>query len=272
MGTLYIVATPIGNLEDITLRALRVLAEVPLIAAEDTRTTRVLLDRHGISTRLTAYTEHNRRGRIPMLLAHLETADLALVSEAGTPLVSDPGAELVGAAIAAGHTVVPVPGPAAPVSALVASGLPARGFLFLGFLPRTSGERRTLLASLARLPYTLLAFESPHRLRATMADALAVLGDRRTAIARELTKLHEEIFRGTLSAAIAHFAAPRGEFTLVIEGWSEQRSCGDLDGALVEVARLVSAGHSARDAVAEAAAINHLSRRRLYAAWLRQAR
>lgn len=269
MGTLYVVATPIGNLEDITLRALRVLAAVPLIAAEDTRTTRRLLDHHGIHTALTSYTDHNKRARIPSLLVHLETNDLALVSEAGTPAISDPGEDLVAAAARAGHTVVPVPGASAVLAALVASGLPTRRFLYLGFLPRTSGDRRRLFASVAALPETLVAYESPHRVRAALADALTMLGDRPIAVCRELTKLHEEIFRGTIGGALAHVATPRGEFTLVLAGATGDAPASDLSAARDDVARLVAEGQSARDAVTEVAARLGLARRQVYEAWLR---
>lgn len=269
MGTLYVVSTPIGNLEDITLRALRVLAEVELIASEDTRTTRRLLDRHGIRTPLISYTDHNKRTRIPELLRHLETADLALVSEAGTPAISDPGEDLVAAAAAAGRPIVPVPGASAVLAALVASGLPARRFLYLGFLPRTGGERRRLFGSVAALPYTLVAYESPHRVRAALADALAVLGDRRIAVCRELSKMYEEIVRGTLAEAIEQLTEPRGEFTLVIAGASETEPAGDLDAALADAAALVAGGRSARDAVAEVASRHGLPRRQVYEAWLK---
>ena len=269
MGTLYVVSTPIGNLEDVTLRALRVLGEVPLIAAEDTRTTRHLLNRHGIRTRLTAYTDHNKRARIPGLLRHLESADLALVSEAGTPAISDPGEDLVAAAAAAGHRVVPVPGASAILAALVASGLPARRVLYLGFVPRTSGDRKRLFSSVATLPYTLVAYESPHRVRAALTDALTVLGDRRCAVGRELTKLHEEVYRGTLSEAAAHFTEPRGEFTLVIAGAPDENPAGDLDAALSDVAGATAAGTSARDAVRAAAERHGLPRKQLYEAWLK---
>ncbi len=269
MGTLYVVATPIGNLEDITLRALRVLAEVPLIAAEDTRTTRHLLERHGITTPLVSYTDHNKHARIPALLAHLERADLALVSEAGTPTISDPGEDLVGAAAAAGHRVVPVPGPSAALAALSVSGLPTRRFLYLGFLPRAGVERRSLLHSVARLPYTLVAFESPHRLRAALEDMLVVLGDRPVAVCRELTKVHEEVYRGSVRGALAYFQEPRGEFTLVVQGAGEPKPTGDLAAALAEVGELVAAGSSARDAVTAAARRHGLPRRRLYEAWLK---
>ncbi len=254
MGTLYVVATPIGNLEDVTLRALRVLAAVPLIAAEDTRTTRHLLERHGIVTPLVSYTDHNKHVRI---------------SAAGTPAISDPGEDLVAAAAAAGHRVVPVPGPSAVLAALSVSGLSTRRFLYLGFLPRAAGERRALFHFLANLPYTLVAFESPHRLRAALADALAVLGDRPVAVCRELTKVHEEVYRGSLRGALERFQEPRGEFTLVIQGATAPPPAGDLAAALAEVAELVAGGASARDAVATVARRHDLPRRQLYEAWLK---
>ena len=184
MGTLYVVATPIGNMEDITLRALRVLGDVAVIAAEDTRTTRNLLQRHGIRAKLVALTEHNTARAVPSLLATLETADVAVVSEAGTPAISDPGHELVTAAIAAGHQVSPIPGPSAVLGALVASGLPAREFTYVGFLPHTPGERRRALATIAKEPRTVVFFESPHRLRAARADLLGACGNRRPTVCR----------------------------------------------------------------------------------------
>lgn len=272
MGMLYVVATPIGNLDDISLRALRVLADVPLIAAEDTRTTGILLKRHGIRTRLTAYTDHNKRTRIPALITHLHEADLALVSEAGTPAISDPGWDLVAAAIEAGIPVVPLPGASAVLAALVASGLPTRRFLYLGFLPRTGGERRSLFRSIASLPFTLVAYESPHRVAAALADARAVLGDRQAAAARELTKLHEEIVRGRLSEITQLIGNPRGEFTLVIEGASEDAGVPDIEGALAEVKQAVARGMSARDAVSSVAVESGVPRRTLYDAWQRQIR
>lgn len=271
MGTLYVVSTPIGNLEDITLRALRVLAEVPLIAAEDTRTTRRLLTHHGIGTPLTAYNDHNKAARIPFLLRHLDTADLALVSEAGTPALSDPGEDLVVAAAGAGHRVVPVPGASALLAALVASGLPTRRFLYVGFLPRTSGERRRLFAGIAALPYTLVAYESPHRVRAALEDALATLGDRAIAVGRELTKLYEEVYRGRLADAVAHFVEPRGEFTLVIGGAAVVKTEGSLDDVLDQVARLSASGASTRDAIAAASRESRVPRRAVYDAWLKRA-
>ena len=218
MPTLYIVATPIGNLEDISFRALRVLGEVGLIAAEDTRRTRILLRAYDIKTRVTSYHEHNKHSKLPYLLSCLQTQDIALVSEAGMPGVSDPGYELVLAAVEHGVAVVPIPGPSVVVTALAASGLPASEFVFLGFLPRRKGPRRRLLEAVRPETRTIVAFESPHRLVGTMEDLLDVLGDRRIAVCRELTKLHEEIFRGRISEAMGCFEEPRGEFTLVIEG------------------------------------------------------
>lgn len=220
MGTLYLIATPIGNLEDITLRAVRLLGEVILIAAEDTRQTRKLLDHYQIKTRITSYYEHNKLSKVEMILSALESGDVALVSDAGTPALNDPGYELVRAALAAGFQVSPVPGPSAPVAALVASGLPTDAFLYLGYLPRKAGERRRWLEQVAELPYTLIFLEAPHRLLAALEDLLHVFGNRPAAIGRELTKRFEEIQRGTLQEALEHFRSqtPRGEFTLVVAG------------------------------------------------------
>ena len=213
MPTLYVVATPIGNLEDVTLRALRILKEVGLIAAEDTRTTLKLLRRYGIRTRLVSFYEQNRAMRIPYIMEHLKEVDVALVSEAGTPTIRDPGRELVAAANDLGVTVVPVPGPSAVTAALAVSGLPSEQFLFLGFLPRRRKERRELLESVASEPRTLVAFEAPHRLRASLVDLAEILGDGRlVVVCRELTKLFEEVYHGTLVEASAHFSAPRGEY------------------------------------------------------------
>jgi 16S rRNA (cytidine1402-2'-O)-methyltransferase len=231
MGTLYLVATPIGNLEDISARALRILGEVSLIAAEDTRQTRKLLTHFGIHTSLTSYYEHNKLSKLDNILKALDAGNVALVSDAGTPGLNDPGVELIRASLAAGHAVIPLPGPCAPITALVASGLPTDTFLYLGYLPRKASERRQFIESIEHLPYTLVFLESPHRLVETLADLETVLGGRQIAVARELTKLHEEILRLPLGKARRHFDEnpPRGEFTLVIEGsrpqaaetWSE---------------------------------------------------
>lgn len=222
MGTLYIVSTPIGHLEDITLRALRLLREARLIAAEDTRHTRRLLSRYDIATPLVSYHEHNKLVRQSAILNALAEGDVALVSDAGTPAINDPGYELVVAAIAAGFDVAPVPGPSAPLAALVASGLPTDRWTYLGFLPSRKSERRALLQDFATLPTTLLCFETPHRLEAALQDVLAVLGNRPMCAARELTKLHEEFVRGSVEDVIRHFeaSAARGEFVLVIGGYA----------------------------------------------------
>jgi 16S rRNA (cytidine1402-2'-O)-methyltransferase len=238
MGTLYLVSTPIGNLEDITLRALRVLREATLIAAEDTRHTRRLLAHYTIETPCISYHEHNKLARQDELLAALAAGDVALVSDAGTPALSDPGYELVCACIAAGIPVTPIPGPSAPLAALVAAGLPTERFYYLGFLPRRSAERQALFRGLAALPATLVCFESPHRLAAALADALAVLGDRPAVVARELTKLHEEFVRLPLSEARAHFLAhhPRGECTVLIAGAAAGAAPAPQDAAATEAA------------------------------------
>ena len=269
-STLYLVATPIGNLEDITLRALRVLGEVSLIAAEDTRTVRKLLSRHGIRRqRIVSYTERNRRARIPAILAALRDGDVALVSEAGTPAISDPGVQLVEAAAAAGYRVVPVPGPSALTAALAASGLPTRQALYLGFLPRAAGRRRKLLRELADRTETLVIFEAPHRLRQTLLDLHDLLGDRRVAVCRELTKLYEEIYRGMLEAAREHFRQPRGEFTLVIEGADEAKPKPELPTDVdAQLRELRERGLRARDAVREVTQRTGLSRQQVYRRWL----
>lgn len=272
MGALYLVATPIGNLEDIALRALRVLGEVLLIAAEDTRTTRKLLAHHGIRARLLSYNEHNMKGRTPQILAALETGDVAFASEAGTPGVSDPGYELARAAIEAGYPVVAIPGASALLTALSASGLPMREFTFLGFLPRRSSERRKLLESLKNDRRTLVVFESPRRLRKALEDILAVLGDRRIAAAREMTKVHEEVFRATVSEALAHFTEPRGEFTIVIEGAPPEAAVAALTGesehhARKQLARLRAAGVKGREAARRVAAETGLPQRDVYRLW-----
>ena len=256
MGTLYLVATPIGNLEDISLRALRTLREARLIAAEDTRRTRQLLTHFDLSTPLTSYFEHNKLAKLEAVLAALEAGDVALVSDAGTPNLSDPGYELVRAALAAGHAVVPIPGPSALLAALVASGLPSDAFVYLGFLPRKAGERRQLLASVVAEPRTLVAFEAPHRLLESLADIEAVLGDRPVAVARELTKLHEEIVRAPASQARRHFEHKEvlGEITLVVAGASAAVPVTwDTDRVRAELDRLVSGGAPKKDAARQVA-------------------
>jgi 16S rRNA (cytidine1402-2'-O)-methyltransferase len=220
VGKLYLVATPIGNLEDMTFRAIRVLREVAVIAAEDTRTARKLLTHFDIHKPLISLHEYSDAARVQQILGRLETEDVALISEAGTPAISDPGYELVSEAILHQIDIVPIPGACALVTALAASGLPTDRFVFLGFLPNRSRARRQAIQMVATDDRTLIVYEAPHRLLDTLQDMLGIWGDRRIAIARELTKLHEEIWRGPLSDAIDHFDAQgvRGEFTLVIAG------------------------------------------------------
>ncbi len=256
MGTLFLVATPIGNLGDISPRALDTLRSVRLIAAEDTRQTRKLLSHFDIHTPLTSYFEHNKLSKLDVLLNALAQGDVALVSDAGTPGLNDPGYELVQAALTAGHPVSPIPGPAAPIAALVASGLPTDRFLYLGYLPRKTAERRSLLAGIVQLPYTLVFLEAPHRVVEAIGDLQTALGDRPVAVARELTKLHEEIYRGSLGKALAHFitSPPRGEFTLVVGGyqteaiaWSED----ELEGAIEDARKGKSPPSEAAQILAE---------------------
>jgi 16S rRNA (cytidine1402-2'-O)-methyltransferase len=220
MGTLYLVATPIGNLEDISPRGLRILREALLIAAEDTRHTGALLKHFDIQTPLTSYWEHNKLNKLDFILEKLSMGDVALVSDAGTPAINDPGYELVQAALASDFNVMPVPGPSAPIAALTVSGLPTDSFLYLGYLPSKSSERRKSVGQVSNLSYTLIFLESPHRLIDSLEDILSVLGNRRICVAREMTKLYEEYWRGQVSGAIEYFKSkdPRGEFTLVIEG------------------------------------------------------
>jgi 16S rRNA (cytidine1402-2'-O)-methyltransferase len=231
MGNLFLVATPIGNLEDISARALRILREATLIAAEDTRVTRKLTTHYGIDTPLIAYFEHNKKSQIGKVLDALALGDVALVSDAGTPGLNDPGYELVKAALAAGNQVVPIPGASAPIAALVASGLPSDTFLYIGYLQRYSTQRRKQLEGIAHQPWTVVALEAPHRLISALEDILAVLGDRPLAVARELTKLHEEIHRGSVQSALARFCAepPLGEITLVIGAAEESVAWGEAE-------------------------------------------
>jgi len=277
MGTLHIVSTPIGNLEDLTLRGLRVLREARLIAAEDTRHTRKLLNHYGIATPAISYHAHNERARLEPILAALAEGDVALVSDAGTPGVSDPGLELIRAALAAGYPVTAEPGPVAAVTALVLSGFDPARYTYLGFLPRQAKDRRALLAQVREQPWPLVLYEAPHRLLDLLADLLAVLGDRPCAVARELTKLHEEVVRAPLSMALAHFEAapPRGEFTVVVEGAPPpdaevraQMVAGLEVTAEQRLRALVDAGTTARDAVAQVAGELGLPRRKVYTIWL----
>ncbi len=271
MGTLYLVATPIGNLEDITLRALRVLREATLIAAEDTRSARNLLAHFQISTPVTSYFEHNKLRKIDPILDALTRGDIAVISEAGMPGLSDPGYELVVAAIGRNIRVVPIPGPSALTAALIASGLPTDQFVYLGFFPRQPTARRKLLKSLTNETRTLVAYEAPHRVRASLDDIERTLGNRKICIARELTKMYEEFIRGSVSQAREHFAvhAPRGEFTFVIGGADQkdpQMLSSHWSDARVRsrVKKLIASGMRRTDAVKRTAQESGRDRREVY--------
>lgn len=265
MGTLYLVATPIGNLEDITARALRVLGEVSLIAAEDTRHTGRLLAHFGITTPMISLHQHNERARRARLLAALADGDVALVSDAGSPGISDPGFDIVAAAVAAGVAVSPIPGPSSLIAAVSASGLVPGAFVSLGFLPRKGTERRQALTRAAATGFPLVLFEAPSRLGNTLAELVDTLGDRPATVARELTKLYEEFRRGTLTELAAHYAAepPRGEIVVVIGG-ADPSNAASHDPREV-VAGLLRAGLKPSVAAREAAALTGLPRADLYA-------
>jgi len=270
LGTLYVVATPIGNLADITQRAIQILKDVELIACEDTRHTRKLLQHFGINTKTTSYHEHNENQRGDELLNLLKQgSNIAVVSDAGTPAISDPGFRLVRSAIENEITVVPVPGPSALITALVAAGLPTDEFFFAGFLPARGSARQTRLRELASVPGTLIFYEAPHRLAATLKDAYETLGEREAVVARELTKLHEEVRRGRLSHLVEHYSQvePRGEIVLLIDhnsietGEAEsnsERSVGEL------VAQFEAEGIDHRAALKKAARELKLSRAEAY--------
>ena len=275
-GTLYLAATPIGNLEDMTLRAVRILKEVPLIAAEDTRHTRKLLARYDIHTRLLSYHEHNKFEKGPRLVEFLLAGnDLVCVSDAGLPGIADPGSHLAALAIDAGVAVSPLPGANAALSALICSGLDTRRFTFVGFLPRTAAKRSDLLAEVAARRETLIFYEAPHHLKDTLkALASAFGGARPAAAARELTKRYEEFRRGTLADLLAHYSAeePRGEFVFVVAGAAD----GEVQEAALQetpqdlVARFMQEGRSKKEAMREAAKRLNLSRRDVYQALLEE--
>ncbi|MFQ5997429.1 MAG: 16S rRNA (cytidine(1402)-2'-O)-methyltransferase [Dehalococcoidales bacterium] len=269
MPNLFVVATPIGNLEDISLRALRILREVKLIAAEDTRKTKRLLATHDIKTPMTSYHEHNKRTKLDYLLGCLKDGDVALVSEAGMPGMSDPGYELIKAANQQAIPVIPVPGPSAVITALVVSGLPTDRFLYIGFLPRKANARRNLLEAVADEHGTIVALESPHRLIAALNDMQLILGDRQIAVCRELTKVYEEVFRGSISQAIKYFTEPRGEFTLVIEGKRAKNKPQLTEEIEKQLHYMYLTGATAKEAIAKVAAETGLSRKELYRAWLK---
>lgn len=270
-GTLFLVSTPIGNLEDITLRALRVLREADLIAAEDTRRTAKLLTHHGISTPSLSFHEHNVRSRLPQLLARLERGErVAVVTDAGTPSVSDPGLELVQACIERAIPVDPIPGASAPMTAAIASGFPLAPWMILGFPPFRGRDRKLWFQGLADLPHTVSFFEAPHRVRATLEELSYFLVDRPIVVGRELTKTHQEFLRGTASQLAERLIAPKGEFTLVV-GPSLTLVRQDLnvtDTDLVEEFRQLTehAGISRRSAISQVAKRHGRTSRDVYSA------
>jgi 16S rRNA (cytidine1402-2'-O)-methyltransferase len=270
MGVLYLCSTPLGNLKDITRRVLDVLGGVDLIAAEDTRQTRKLLNHYGIKAKTTSYHEHNEREKAPYLLAELaQGKEIALVSDAGTPAISDPGFFLIQQALAAGHQITVLPGPSAVISALVVSGFTPHPFYFIGFLPRKKGERQELLQELAENPWTGVFYESPRRLRETIKEFSGLWGEqRRVAVVRELTKQFEEVFRGSFAEALEHFStAPPGEITLVVEGkqgGEDHQFTGDYQVIREGVDLLIRAGAGVHDVCKGVARALGLSKSQVY--------
>jgi 16S rRNA (cytidine1402-2'-O)-methyltransferase len=268
MGTLYLVATPIGNLEDMSPRGVRILREAVLIAAEDTRHTKILLGHFDIKTLLTSYYEHNKLTKLDYILEKLSAGDVALVSDAGTPAINDPGYELVQAALASGFDVRPVPGPSAPISALTVSGLPTDAFLYLGYLPHKSSERHNRLNEVSEQPFTLIFFETPHRIADSLEDIRSTLGNRRICVAREMTKLYEEYWRGDVSGAIEHFGSKeaRGEFTLVIEGKTKEENTVWTEEELIQaIKKELEGGKSAKEISAVLAERSGWNKKEVYA-------
>jgi 16S rRNA (cytidine1402-2'-O)-methyltransferase len=268
MGTLYVVPTPIGNLEDITLRALRILREVTLIAAEDTRTSRVLLDHYDITTRMTSYHEHNKLDKLDALMGALAAGDVALISDAGTPGVSDPGYELVRAAIEAEFPVVPLPGASAVITALVGSGLPTDAFVYLGFLPKKDSARRALFTALQDERRTMIAYENPYRVGDTLTDITAILGEgRQVCVARELSKMFEEFYRADAATAAERYRDehPKGEVTLVIAGADPDEQVWDAQAVRAALQEQLDAGDSLSRAAKTVAKRSGWSKRDVYA-------
>ena len=274
-GCLYLVATPIGNLEDITLRALKILQEVDVIAAEDTRHTRKLLSHYDIHTPLTSYHQHNERSKGEDLVVRMrEGLKVALVSDAGMPGISDPGYEIVVLAGAQGLPIIPIPGATASLSALAVSGLPTDRFVFEGFLPRKSKAKNEILAQLQTETRTIIFYEAPHRLVATLQELLQALGDRKIVLAREITKKHEEFLRGTISSMLAYYedVKPKGEYTLVVgasDSLAENKAELTIDQAVAEVSRLEKAGLDRKTAIKEVAKSFGFPKREVYNAVLK---
>ncbi len=267
MGILYLVTTPIGNLEDMSPRGVRVLREAILVAAEDTRHTGTLLKHFDIQTPLTSYFEHNKLNKLDFILEKLSLGDVALVSDAGTPAINDPGYELVKAALASNFDVRPVPGPSSPIAALTVSGLPTDSFLYLGYLPSKATERRKTLTRVVDQPHTLIFLESPHRIVDSLEDILSVLGDRRICVAREMTKMYEEYWRGQVSSALEYFRSkdPRGEFTLVIEGQqTTDRGRWTEEDLLAAIKKELGGDKSTKEISAELAEASGWNKRDVY--------
>jgi 16S rRNA (cytidine1402-2'-O)-methyltransferase len=267
MGTLYLVATPIGNLEDMSPRAVRVLKEAVLIAAEDTRHTGKLLKYFEIETPTTSYFEHNKLNKLDFILEKLSTGDVALVSDAGTPAINDPGYELVKAALAANYDVRPIPGASAPIAALTVSGLPTDAFLYLGYLPHKTSERHTRLQEVENQPYTLIFLESPYRIVESLEDILSILGNRKICVAREMTKMFEEYWRGDLNGAVEYFKSQpaRGEFTVVVEGkTNDERGVWTEDELRSAIERELKSEKSAKEISVELAEKSGWSKKEIY--------
>ncbi len=267
IGTLYIVSTPIGNLEDITLRAIRVLKEVDLIAAEDTRHTKHLLDRYEITTQLTSYHDHNKEEKAPVLVARLlEGKNVALVSDAGTPGISDPGYFLINLSVDQKVPVVPIPGATAAIAALSVSGLPTDSFVFEGFLPAKHGARLKRLQKLTGEERTIIFYEAPHKIMKTIEDMIEVMGERRAVITRELTKIHEETIRGTLPEILRHLqeGSIKGEFTIIVHGATAEPARQDIDAAEYLKNLMLHRGLSKKEAIATAAEELGLPKKEVY--------
>jgi 16S rRNA (cytidine1402-2'-O)-methyltransferase len=266
VSTLYVVATPIGNLSDISQRAIEILSTVLTVAAEDTRVSRKLLNHIGVSTRLESLHEHTSPERLQALVEKLELGDMAVVSDAGTPGISDPGSALVAAAVEAGHDVIPIPGPSAIVSALSITGWSFDRFLFLGFLPRKKNEQLATLENASQEPGPVVAYESTHRIKATLENINDTFADRQLVICRELTKFYEETFRGTAAEAIAHFnTQPKGEFVVVIQGAGKSANTELSDDEISEVlVNLKENGLSGRTLVERAVEITRAPKNRIY--------
>ena len=271
MSTLYVIATPIGNLEDITFRALRILAEVDVIVAEDTRVTSKLLRKYEIKSAIESYSNKDIKYKTAKFLGYLENHDLALVTDAGTPAISDPGKDLVDQAITHGFKVVSVPGPSSLTASASISGLELSHFLYLGFLPNKSVARRKILLAVVNLNYPLIIFESPHRLKDCLEDMKNVLGDRQVVICRELTKLHEEIFRGDITQAQQYFANPIGEFTIIIRNEVDE-IIKNIDQNALNLAeelmiKLKQRGLTSKDVIPYLSKLSKIPRKTLYARW-----